>query len=114
MNGAFREFALVRIIGKKAAQPLSCFTGSALILAATYLLLPWMGASGNSQYLAVGGLWLLLTLVFEFVFGHYIAKKSWKELLHAYTPQALMEGNLWIVCLIIIFLSPWLAAKMRG
>jgi hypothetical protein len=64
-----------------------------------------------SGYLLIGILWLILTLVFEFGFGHFLQHKTWPQLLKAYTFQ---EGNLWPLVLIVTTLAPLLAAYLRG
>lgn len=54
--------------------------------------------------------WLLMTVFFEFGFGHFIAHKAWVELLDAYNVS---KGNLWLVVLVATFVSPWLAAQLQ-
>ncbi len=75
------------------------------------LLVPFLGAVIPSHYWLVGGMWVAMTVLFEFSFGHYIVGNSWRVLLEAYN---LLEGNLWIVMLITTAVSPYLAAKLRG
>jgi hypothetical protein len=41
---------------------------------------------------AVGGIWAVLTIGFEFGFGHYVANDPWLKLLRAYDITA---GQLW-------------------
>ena len=52
-----------------------------------------------------------MTVFFEFLFGRLVAHKSWGELLQAYDPTT---GNLWLLVLLVIAVSPYLAAKLRG
>lgn len=55
------------------------------------LLVPFLGAVIPSHYWLVGGMWVAMTVLFEFSFGHYIVGNSWRVLLEAYN---LLEGNL--------------------
>jgi len=52
-----------------------------------------------------------MTVAFEFLFGRLVAHKSLGELLLAYDPTT---GNLWLLVLVTIAVSPWLAARIRG
>ncbi len=56
-----------------------------------------------SEALAVGLLWLILTIVFEFGFGHFIDKASWESLLSDYN---IFTGHLWGLFLITILITP--------
>jgi hypothetical protein len=40
----------------------------------------------------IGGIWLSSTVVFEFVFGHYVAGESWTSLLRNYDAR---KGRIW-------------------
>jgi hypothetical protein len=45
----------------------------------------------------------MLTVLFEFGFGHYLDADSWEELLKNYD---LTEGNLWMLILLWIGVGP--------
>ncbi|WP_052299073.1 hypothetical protein [Thermodesulfatator indicus] len=59
----------------------------------------------------IGFLWLILTLLFEFIFGHYITGKPWKDVMQVFN---LKKGDLFTVVLAATAVSPWLAAKIKG
>jgi len=111
VNGIMREKLLVPLLGQSLALPLSGISLSMLIFLITVLLSPFLRATISSQYWIVGGMWVLLTVLFEFSFGHYIMAESWHKLFEKYN---LLEGNLWILVLITTAVSPYLAAKLRG
>lgn len=111
INGAMRENLFVPLLGQSRALPLSGISLSMLVFLLTALLVPFLGALISSHYWVIGGMWVVMTVLFEFSFGHYIMGKSWRVLLEAYN---LLEGNLWIVVLITTAVSPYLAAKLRG
>jgi hypothetical protein len=52
-----------------------------------------------------------MTVAFEFLFGRLVAHKPWGELLQASDPAT---GNLWLLVLLAIVVSPWLVARLRG
>jgi hypothetical protein len=53
--------------------------------------------------LLVGCFWVGLTILFEFVFGHYVLKTSWEVLLADYR---IWQGRLWSLVLISEAISP--------
>jgi hypothetical protein len=61
----------------------------------------WRPVSGR-QAIAVGLIWLVMTVAFEFVFGHYVAGHSWERLLYDYDLPA---GRLWSLVLAWIALA---------
>ena len=110
VNGTFREAVLIPKLGTTSGLILSGVFLSALILAATYLLLPWLGTRRSGQLFLIGFCWLVLTLVFEFSFG-LLRGKTLPVILEAYTFKG---GNLWPAVVLVTAVAPWLAAKLRG
>lgn len=110
-NGMLREAVLIPVLGKVPGLILSGVLLSVLILAVSYLALPWFGVWPPARYIAIGFGWLLLTLIFEFSFGHFIQGKPWPQLLEAYTFK---DGNIWPIVLLVTVMAPYIAAKMRG
>lgn len=110
LNGGLREAVLIPRLGLAAAQVTSGLLLSTLILVMTYLSLPWLGARQPWQLIAVGLLWLGLTLIFEFSFGFWQGK-SLAILLENYTFKG---GNILPVVLLVTGLAPYLIAKLRG
>jgi hypothetical protein len=111
LNGILREKVLVPLFGQPQADPLSGISLSLLIFLLSWLSVPWLGTLASHEYWLVGGLWLVMTLLFEFVFGRLVAGKTWDELLRAYD---FTTGNLWALVLVVMVISPYLAARLRG
>lgn len=109
-NGAFREAVLTPRLGTGWAHFASSVSLSALILASAWFTVPWIGVSSSSECWLTGSIWLAMTVLFEFGFGHFVVKKSWAELLADYD---LLAGRIWIVVLAVVFLAPYLVARMR-
>ena len=61
-----------RTLGRAASKVTLC----GLILLATWLTIGWLGRPSARQALAIGILWLALTLAFEFLAGHYAFGKA--------------------------------------
>jgi hypothetical protein len=61
--------------------------------------------------LAVGVLWLGLTLAFEVLFGRFVVGALWERLAADYN---LPEGGLLPFGMLILMLSPLIAARLHG
>jgi hypothetical protein len=61
--------------------------------------------------LRVGVLWLVLTLAFEFLVGHYVFHKSWPALFEDYD---LSRGRIWVAVLVVVLIAPLWTARLRG
>ena len=55
--------------------------------------------------MAVGALWLVLTLAFEFALGRFVSGLSWREMLGEYD---LASGRLWALVPLTVAVAPWL------
>ncbi len=111
LNGTFREFVLNPWIGAAWGHVLSTMLLLLLILVITWATIPWMAPASPRHAWTIGITWLLLTLAFEFGFGHFVAHKSWQVLLADYH---LWEGRIWILVPIITTLAPVWIARLRG
>lgn len=110
LNGLLREAVLVPWLGATTGLVLSGLLLSSLIIAVSYVALPWLDARRLNQLLAVGLGWVALTVVFEFSFG-LLQGKSWPALLEA---CAFKDGNIWPLVLLVTALAPYIAAKLRS
>jgi catechol 1,2-dioxygenase len=111
LNGLLREKCLVPLFGPRPGLALSGVCGSVLFFLLTYFTLRWFGPLDSSSYWMIGLAWLLMTVSFEFIFGHLVAGKSWQELFKAYD---LTTGNLWVLVLLVVAISPPAAARLRA
>lgn len=110
-NGLFREKVLTRHLNELQAHQMSTFTMIMLFGIYVWILFKlWIPTSTN-QAILIGFLWLVLTVVFEFVFGHYVAEHSWEKLLNDYN---VLQGRVWILVLIWITVSPYLIYKIQN
>ena len=68
-------------------------------------------ATGSLTELAmIAATWLLLTLAFEFTFGHWVDHKTWSELLANYN---VVRGKLWPFVLASIVAAPFIWGRAR-
>lgn len=109
-NGILREVVYKARMDDLQAHQLSVVSFILLFGAYVWLILPWLKLSSRAEATRVGLLWLVLTVAFEFLFGHYVMGHAWKTLLHDYN---LASGRLWVVVLIWIAIAPWIGFRLR-
>ncbi|MEW6326893.1 MAG: hypothetical protein AB1487_04780 [Thermodesulfobacteriota bacterium] len=111
VNGVFREKVLLPNLGQNIALPLSGTMLSFFIFLIAYLAAPYFGKNDGITFIFIGLQWVSMTLLFEFLFGHYVSGKSWREIFQVFN---ILKGNLFIFALVISLGSPFFAAKLRG
>jgi hypothetical protein len=111
VNGTLRVLVLQPRLGEDLARQAACVSGIVVILALTALLLPRLGEIGPRGFLEVGAVWLVLTVAFEFLFGHYVGGATWESLLADYD---LRQGRLWPLVLVAVLVAPWLVSLARS
>ncbi|MEW6447103.1 MAG: hypothetical protein AB1426_03305, partial [Bacillota bacterium] len=57
----------------------------------------------------IGLIWLVLTVAFEFGFGHFVMGHSWSRLLHDYN---LLKGRLWVLVLLWVAIAPYVFYRL--
>lgn len=102
-NGIVRVAVLQPSLGEGVARQVASLIGVTLVAAFSLAYVRRGAAASPRQLLAVGFVWLLLTLAFEFGFGR-AAGRTWAELLADYD---LLHGRLWPLVLATTLLSPW-------
>jgi hypothetical protein len=109
INGTIRDYTYLKSLGEYRAHQLSTIT--LLILMSIYCLIifsNWRLTSSN-EAITVGIIWLLLTLAFEFLFGHFVGGHSWEKLIAQYN---IFSGNLWVLIVIWTALLPLVCYKI--
>lgn len=111
INGTIRQYAYSNALGELRAHQVSTVTGIFLFgLYIWALTLLWKIRS-SAEAIAIGFIWLTLTIAFEFLFGHYVMKHPWSRLLHDYN---IFEGRLWVLVLLWVTLAPYVFHKLSN
>lgn len=110
LNGGLREYVLARLVGEETALPVSGILLSMFIFLVTWHVLPRLAKGcGMKDCLTIGLCWALLTVVFESAAG-IAGGSTVTEILAAYN---LSTGNLWVLVLTTMMLSPVLLKVFR-
>ncbi len=111
INGSIREGLYLERAGYIAAHQISTVILLFLISGYVWILTGrWCPDSARVAW-NIGVLWLVLTLCFEFGFGHFIAGRPWEHLLFEYNIAA---GRIWILIPLWVLTAPPLMHRMRA
>jgi hypothetical protein len=110
-NGVIRTLWITPHLGEATAHILGTLSALILLFGAIVLILPWVGPRNKNQVWIIGGFWLVLTLAFEFLAGHYLFGNPWERLLADYN---IFRGRVWVTVLLLQLFGPFFAAKIRG
>lgn len=110
-NGVLRDVWYGPRVGELAAHQISTFSAALWLgLYIRWVVRTWPPVSGRHA-IAVGLVWLAMTVAFELGFGHWVAGHPWEHLLGDYN---LLAGRLWVLLLLWITLAPYLFRRLHG
>jgi hypothetical protein len=109
VEGIFRRISLEPHMAKISAEVI----GIALVLVSGFLIASWFARTGrfpqeSRQLIAIGLLWVALTVAFEFVFFGLVMRISMEELLENYD---VVNGDLFPIGLLLLVFVPWSASR---
>jgi hypothetical protein len=110
-NGALREGWYGKHLSALHAHQLSTATGILLFGVYIWLLLRLWRPASVGQTIAIGLVWLGMTVACECLFGHYVVKRPWRDLLHDYN---LFAGRGWLVVLVWVSIAPYVFYRLQG
>jgi len=106
LNGVFRESFITPRVGEHAGHVISTIILICVILIVTYLFINNLKVNYTmTDLLLIGAFWLILTILFEFGFGHYVIGHSWSRLFADYN---ILKGRVWSLVLLTTFIAPFL------
>jgi hypothetical protein len=108
-NATLRELIYKKSLGDLAAHQISTVTGIVFFGIIFYFIFKKWKIESVKHAIRIGLIWLGLTILFEFGFGHYIMGNSWQKLLHDYN---LAEGRVWSLFLLWITIAPFIFYKI--
>ena len=112
LNGVIREKWYRPLVGELRAHQIATALASGAFFSWAFFMLRKQVALLNwTKLLLIGGGWVGLTMLFEFGFGHYVAKTPWKKLLHDYN---LLKGRVWSLFLLTELVSPMLVRLVKN
>ena len=110
LNGILRNAFISPKIGELGGHVVSTMLLCALIILVTLSLIKWLGPNSKRDVIAIGLFWLLMTVAFEFLAGHYLFGHPWNRLFADYN---MAKGRIWALVLIATFVAPMSSARIK-
>jgi hypothetical protein len=98
-------------IGEHAGHIVSTAIFCIVLLLVAKITIPWINPGSIRKALGVGLFWVSLTVVFEFLAGHYLFGNSWATL---YADYNILRGRVWVLVLIMTIVAPVLVERWRA
>ena len=111
VNGVIREKLYAPFMRELSAHQLSTFIGILLFGVYIWILTGIFRIESSKQALIIGCMWIVMTIAFEFVFGHFVMGHPWEKLFHDYN---LIQGRVWILVLIWTTIAPYMFYRIRS
>ncbi len=109
-NAILREVVYAPILGSYYGHLISTISLVIIIFLVTFLFLRQITIVYTAiDLLEVGSIWLVLTIAFEFLAGHFLFGNPWSDLLQDYN---ILAGRIWILVLISMFIAPYIVGTI--
>jgi hypothetical protein len=105
----FRVGVLMPQFGEQTAHQLGTILYLIVQFIIIYLFIKKIKIREAKTLLGIGLLWVFITMIFEFIFGHYVMGHSWQKLFADYN---LFSGRLWVLVLINNVVAPLISGKI--
>jgi hypothetical protein len=103
INGALRNNIYSKALIDLRAHQISTIFLVVFIGIYTWAFTQLWELESAGQALLVGLIWISITIVFEFIFAHYVVKKTWSTLFHDYN---ILKGRIWLLVPLWTFFAP--------
>jgi len=109
ITGTIRQKYILPVTNEQTAHVIGTITFIIIQFLVIYFYVRIKSITNTSTLFTIGIYWVLLTVLFEFVFGHYVLNHSWQKLLADYN---IFAGRLWILVLINNLVAPLISGKL--
>ena len=111
-GGIIRVTLLEPRLGEQVANVTETLGLVAVLAGVLWLAVPWLLPGLRPRDLKrVGVFWVVLTLAFEFLFGHFVDGADWSALLANY---AVTAGRLWVLVPLLMGVGPMLIGRLKA
>ena len=110
-NGIIRQTTYGKSVSDLAAHQISTITAILASGTVVWIVHRFWPIESASQAWTIGLLWLVMTIGFEFGFGHFVAGHSWDRLLADYN---ILKGRVWFLFLVWVGIMPFVLFKLAS
>jgi hypothetical protein len=105
----FRVNVLLPPFGEQTAHQLGTVLYLIVQFIIIYIFIKRMRIKETKTLLAIGFFWVVITVIFEFIFGHFVMGHPWQKLFADYN---ISNGRLWVLVLINNVTAPLISGKI--
>ena len=106
---AFRVGVLLPALGEQTAHQLGTILYLIVQFVIIFFFIKKMKIKKTKTLFGIGIFWVVITIIFEFIFGHYVMGHPWQKLFADYN---LFNGRLWILVLVNNLIAPLISRKI--
>ncbi len=110
LHGILRTLYITPLIGDHAARQIGVLIGSILIFLIAWFTIRWIGAYTRKDQLSIGTVWVILTILFEFLLGIMLNYPISRILSDYDITQSGFMG----LGIIFMFFVPMLVSTLKG
>ena len=113
-NIFLRDGVIIPLVGPELAVPISTVTLLVMLYGTAYFLLTGVERPTSCRIsLLLGVIWVGFAIIFQALFVIFALGKPLGELWKALSLPAVLEGNLFLVVLAMLFIAPAICASKR-
>jgi len=105
----FRNDILLPQLGEQTAHQIGTVLYLIVQFIVIFIFIKKLKIKEIKTLLSIGLFWFVLTIIFEFVFGHYVVGHPWQKLFADYN---IFNGRLWVLVLINNLAAPLVSGKI--
>jgi hypothetical protein len=105
----FRNDILLPQLGEQTAHQIGTVLYLIVQFIVIFIFIKKLKIKEIKTLLSIGLFWFVLTIIFEFVFGHYVVGHPWQKLFADYN---IFNGRLWVLVLINNLAAPLISGKI--
>jgi len=105
----FRNGILLPQFGEQTAHQIGTVLYLIVQFIVIFIFIKKLKIKETKTLLGIGIFWIVLTIIFEFVFGHYVAGHPWQKLFADYN---IFNGRLWVLVLTNNLAAPLISGKI--
>ncbi len=111
VNATIHQVVYARFVSELAGHQISTLTFGILVGLYAWALSTFLKLHSPGQAIGVGLMWMILTVIFEFSFGHYVVGDSWSKLLGDYN---ILESRVWGLFILWVGLAPYVFFRIKA
>ena len=110
INAVIRNGVFKPKFGELVAHQISTIIFILLILFVTYLVFRFSNIElSNTETILIVAIWLISTIIFEFIAGYFVFGNSWEKLFADYN---ILRGKIWSLVLITLLFAPYISKRL--